>query len=523
MSDEKRRIRELEDELSRLRTLLDAPDNVMCFSLDTEYRYTAFNRAHRLFVRQKWGVDIQQGMAVPDVLGTPEEREAAIRHFDRALSGETYMLKRQYRLSHGGPEHYQNTYFPIVEDGRITGVAVFAHDITEWSEKEKEGHKYRSIFDKALEGIFRSTPQGRFIEANREMARILGYESPLDLMDSVRDISGQLYCDAEDRERVFSVLRSQGVVKDFETRMRRKDGSVIWVEFNCRSEKDTDGRTLYLEGKLTDISGKKAAQRSTELRRQQAAQADKMAALGVLVAGLAHEINNPASHLSLNLPLLRDVWRDALHLMDEFAEDHGEFLLGGLQYGEVREQLPYLMQEMIDATGRISSMVTRLKDYSRQAPVDHREPVDLNRVLDVAGTFLGHRLKSHGAELEAHPADPPVHVNGDEQRLIQVMLNLLLNACDALPESGGRITVRIGTDGSGPFVAVTDTGRGIDPADLKHIQDPFYTTRRQEGGTGLGLSISATIMHEHGGSLDFQSEPGRGTTATMRFPAALCS
>lgn len=520
MPDDHARIKELEGELRRLRTLMDAPDNVMCFSLDTSYRYIAFNRAHKLFVRQNWGVDIQTGMAVPDVLGTPEEREAAIRHFDRALSGETYMLKRQYRRSKEGPEYYQNTYFPIVEDGAITGVAVFAHDITEWSEKEREGHKYRSIFDKALEGIFRSTPQGRFIEANREMARILGYDSPEDLMESVRDISGQLYCDADDRERVFSLLRENGVVKDFETRMRRKDGSVIWVEFNCRTEKDEQGKTLFLEGKLTDISDRKAARRKTELRRQQAVQADKMAALGVLVAGLAHEINNPASHLSLNLPLLRDIWQDALHLMDEFAEEHGEFLLGGLHYAEVREQLPYLTQEMIDATGRINAMVSRLKDYSRQSPVDHREPVDLNRVVDVAMTFLRHRFDSHGADVHVKTAEPPVYVEGDEQRLIQVMLNLLRNACDALPPGAGRVDITVGEDRRGAFIAVRDSGQGIAEADLKHIQDPFYTTRRQEGGTGLGLSISATIMHEHQGRLEFASSPEKGTTAVMHFGAS---
>lgn len=515
--------RQLSRELLDLRALVDTPRNVMLFSLDLNYNYIAFNQAHREFVKHNWNLDIHPGMHVFDILADQEERAASRRNFDRVLAGESYMLRRKYRKPKGEIGFYQNTYVPLIRGGEILGAAVFAHDITEWSEREEEGKKYRAIFEKALEGIYRSTSGGRFLEANREMARILGYVSPEDLMHTVTDISQQLYCDPEDRERVFSILRRDGVVKDFETRMHRKDGSEIWVEFNARSEKDHQGRTVFIEGKLTDITARKDAERKAELRRQKMIQADKMASLGVLVAGVAHEINNPNSFLTLNLPLLRDVWSDALHVLDEYQEEHGDFVLGGLEYSELRLQMPLLLQGMIEGSERIRDIVSRLKDYSRQRPEGEREPTDLNNIVAGALAFVRHKLKSVAPGYLIRLAPDPTWVDADPQRLIQVLINLLVNACEAVSASGGQVSVQVlpgwGEDQAWVGVEIRDNGCGIDPLDLKYIQDPFFTTKREQGGTGLGLSISSAIVHEHGGRLEFESTPGHGTTARMLLPS----
>lgn len=523
------RLRELERanhaltrELHDLRALIDTPLNVMLFSFDLNYNYIAFNQAHREFVKHNWNLDIHPGMHVFDILADAEERAASRRNFDRVLAGESYILRRKYRKPRGEVGFYQNTYVPLVHGGEILGAVVFAHDITEWSEREEEGRKYRAIFEKALEGIYRSTAAGRFLEANREMARILGYDSPEDLMDSVTNIGRQLYCDPDDRERVFSIIRREGVIKDFETRMRRKDGSEIWVEFNARSEKDEEGRTVFIEGKLTDITARKDAERKAELRRQKMIQADKMASLGVLVAGVAHEINNPNSFLTLNLPLLRDIWADALHVLDDYQDEHGDFVLGGLEYSELRQQMPLLLQGMVDGSERIKDIVSRLKDYSRQRPEGEREATDLNNVVAGALAFVRHKLKQAAPGYLVRLAPEPTLVEADPQRMIQVLINLLVNACEAVPVSGGEITVQVlsrhGEDQAWAGVEVRDNGCGIDPLDLKYIQDPFFTTKREQGGTGLGLSISSAIMHDHGGRLEFSSRPGQGTTVRMLLP-----
>ncbi|WP_338084582.1 HAMP domain-containing sensor histidine kinase, partial [Desulfoprunum benzoelyticum] len=237
---------------------------------------------------------------------------------------------------------------------------------------------------------------------------------------------------------------------------------------------------------------------------------------------MAHEINNPNSFLTLNLPLLRDVWTDALHVLDDYQEEHGDFVLGGLEYSELRQQLPLVLQGMVDGSERIKDIVSRLKDYSRQRPEGEREPTDVNNVVTGALAFVRHKLKSAAPGYLARMAPEPVLVEADLQRLIQVLINLLVNACEAVPAAGGEITVQclsgFGEDKAWAGVEVRDNGCGIPAHDLKYIKDPFFTTKREMGGTGLGLSISSAIMHDHGGRLEFSSQPGQGTVVRMLLP-----
>ena len=509
----------LRREIKQLRALIDAPRNLMQFSFDPGYRYITYNQAHYEFVKHNWGVTICPGMNILDIFANEQERESARGHFDRVLGGESYILKREYKRRKGETSFYENTYVPVIENGVITAGSVSAHDITEWNEIEAQGRKYRAIFDKALEGIFRSTAKGRFIEANREMARILGYSSPIELMESITDISTQLYCDPVERDTVMAILRDQELVKDFETRMFRKDGTSIWVEFNARCEKDDEGHTIYVEGKLTDISARK----KNERRRQQMMQAEKMASLGVLVAGVAHEINNPNSYLTLNLPTLRDVWNDAQEILDEYSDEHGDFVLGGLEYSELREQFPYLLSEMIEGAGRIKDIVSQLKDYSRQDSEDVREFVELNSIVRGALTFVRHRIKNSVRHFELSlPERSPV-VEGNPQRLIQVLMNLIVNSCEAMSEDDSQLSVSVRTAKDGDksamaMIIVKDNGHGIPEENLRHIEDPFFTTKRDSGGTGLGLSISSSIIKKNNGSLEFSSPAEGGTVAVMKLP-----
>lgn len=283
-------------------------------------------------------------------------------------------------------------------------------------------------------------------------------------------------------------------------------------------------RTAQLEALVQQLQGeiqaREEAQRQASLREQQLRQADKMVSLGILVSGVAHEINNPNGLIALNLGLLAEVWEKAIPVLDEYLAEHGDFSLGPMNYSELRDQLPLFLSDAAAGSERIRSIVDDLKGFSRQSDERVDQPVDLNQVVQSSINLVSSHLKKATQHFSADLAVDVPTVRGNGRRLEQVLINLLLNACDALESSAGAIRIGTGQSPDGrAVIEVADTGRGIREEDLPRIMDPFFTTRRTAGGTGLGLSVSAGIIEEHGGELKFESEPGKGTTARILLPA----
>jgi polar amino acid transport system substrate-binding protein len=266
---------------------------------------------------------------------------------------------------------------------------------------------------------------------------------------------------------------------------------------------------------------RQVAQRTAalEAQQQQLVHAHKLAALGTLAAGLAHEVNNPVGTILLDVPIVKAAMDDALAAIDASGPDAG-LTLAGLPYQRMRQQLPALLDEMQAGARRVKHLVGDLKDYARREDAPPLEPVDLNAVAESALRLVKRQLQEATGRFEAAlaPGLPPARASA--RRIEQVVVNLLLNACEALPDPGRAI--RLSTRRAGPelVLEVSDEGTGIQPEDLARITDPFFTTKRERGGTGLGLSISASIVKAHGGSLAFRSAPGQGTTATLTLPAA---
>lgn len=284
-------------------------------------------------------------------------------------------------------------------------------------------------------------------------------------------------------------------------------------------------RTGQLEASVlqlqAEIGAREEAQRQASLREQQLRQADKMVSLGILVSGVAHEINNPNGLIALNLALIAEAWEKALPVLDTYYQEHGDFSLGPMNYSELRDQLPLMLADTVAGSDRIKAIVEDLKGFSRQSEERLDDEVDVNQVVQSSINLVSTHVKRATRDLivELAPALPRVKGNG--RRLEQVVINLLLNACDAL--EGMDDTIRVSTSLAANrlvVIEVTDTGRGIAEADLPRILDPFFTTRRAAGGTGLGLSVSAGIIAEHGGQLTFESEKGVGTTARISLPAS---
>ncbi len=276
----------------------------------------------------------------------------------------------------------------------------------------------------------------------------------------------------------------------------------------------------FIVGVIRDITERKRLEEERQIQQQQMAQAGKMIALGTLVSGVAHEINNPNSFITMNAPLLQRVWTASAPILESHFQQHGDFDLGYAPYSELKAEIPRLFEDILTGARRIEAIVRNLKDFVRQTPAEDIKPAYLNTVVAGALMLVGHTLRKHTRHLatELDPQLPAILCNS--QRIEQVLINLLINAGEALPDPTRGITVRTRRAPSGDevIVEVCDEGIGIPPEVLPRILDPFFTTKRDRGGTGMGLSVSAGIVRDHGGRLEFESEPGRGTTVRVVLP-----
>jgi polar amino acid transport system substrate-binding protein len=269
-----------------------------------------------------------------------------------------------------------------------------------------------------------------------------------------------------------------------------------------------------------EVAERKVALEELRLQQDRLVQADKLASLGILVSGVAHEINNPNGLMLLNLPILRDVYVDALEALEERYRREGDFLLGGVSYARMRDEVPQMLAEMVHASQRIKRIVEDLKDFARPDVAVSMEPFDLNGVVQAAVRLVDPSLRKATTNFTASYDDQLPLVCGNQVRIEQVLVNLLINACQSLPASDRAIELTTAHDLAAGAVVVTirDEGVGIPAEHIPHLTDPFFTTKRESGGTGLGLSISAGIVKEHGGEISFHSPPAGGTLVRLTLP-----
>ncbi len=286
-------------------------------------------------------------------------------------------------------------------------------------------------------------------------------------------------------------------------------GSMLWTHF---LRKQVAQRTASLSQALDELSR----------NQRQLVQADKMAALGILVSGVAHEINNPNGLILLNIPILRKVHADVSRLLDGLREREGEFTLGGIAYTRMRQEIPKMLEEMQEGALRIKRIVNDLKDFARREEGAGKALIDVGDASRKAVRLVEATIRKHTDHFTADYEEDLPLVWGNSQRIEQVVVNLVLNACQALPDKSRGIAVTTRHDAARGLVVlcVRDEGSGIAPEHLPHLTDPFFTTKRDAGGTGLGLSVSAGIAKEHGGALVFESSPGQFTLACLELPVA---
>ncbi len=293
-------------------------------------------------------------------------------------------------------------------------------------------------------------------------------------------------------------------------------GTVIWSR---TLQRKVAQRTAELANEAAE---RKRALEELRRHQDQLVQADKMAAMGFLVSGVAHEVNNPTGLILLNTPVISEAYADADAILEEHYRAHGDFMLGGIPYSRMRHKIPQMLEDIQEGAKRIKRIVEDLKDFSRRSDDLPSEAVEINAVVKMAVRLVETSIGKATQQFSVIYGDGLPAVRGHAQRIEQVIVNLILNACQALPGPQRGIALETGCtpDRRAVWVRVRDEGDGIAPEHLGHLTDPFFTTKRESGGTGLGLSVSAGIVEEHGGELHFESRPGVGTTVVLTLPAA---
>jgi signal transduction histidine kinase/ActR/RegA family two-component response regulator len=268
-----------------------------------------------------------------------------------------------------------------------------------------------------------------------------------------------------------------------------------------------------------------SALRKTELAladaERQLQQAQKMEVLGTLVAGVAHEINNPLNLMLYNLPLLQKTWADLLPVLTAHRRCAPEKKFGGFTYDFLQENLAQLIADMEMAAQRMAKIVSDLKNFSRQSNLSDLGPLDINTAVRNALRLAQSTLRKAGVAVHLELAEKLPEIKGSLHHFEQVVLNLVINAAQAIERAGGEIVVRTGVafnDGR-VWVQVADNGRGVSPAIADRIFLPFVSDKQARGGTGLGLSVTYSLVKAHGGDLSFEDRPGGGTIFTVRLPS----
>jgi PAS domain S-box-containing protein len=327
----------------------------------------------------------------------------------------------------------------------------------------------------------------------------------------------------DDRLRIVTAVQTEHAkgMHRYSYRFRIMDDSYRWFSDYWRIAQVPAGSTSYIVGAWQDVTEDKRIRQEGELRLQQMIQTHKLTALGEVVAGVAHEINNPVSFIAYNVPILEDIWNTVDNILSQSSVHHPDWEKKGLCYEDIRGNMREIIQAFKIGANRISRVVTSLKEFSRSDETTQKKLVSVPDVIAGALVIVGAQVRRTVSRIDQEIAEKVPPVPGHFQKIEQVIANLLINAHQAIPSGQkGFITIRCRYIKrlKSVVVDIEDNGKGIDRKVMDHIFDPFFTTRRELDGTGLGLSISYGLIKEHHGLISVLSRPGHGSRFSIYLP-----
>jgi PAS domain S-box-containing protein len=444
-------------------------------------------------------VDELHNMTVSDIDPNFPQR-LWVEYWENLQRHRTVTVESQHRAKDGRliPVEIVTNYMEF--DGSEYAVAL-ARDITERKRVEntlvRSEANYRALVEHANYGIYRSSPEGRFLSVNPALVEILGYESQAELtqVSMERDI----YADPDERSRLVAEYRRRGRIEGVDVAWKRKDGRVITVHLSGRPIHNEIGELEGFEMFVEDVTERRTLE--AQLR-----QAQKMEAIGQLTGGIAHDFNNLLSVITLNAQMV-----------------------AGAFESQQNDLLPEV-QDIQDAARKAATMTRQLLGFSRHADLQ-MVPTDLGRVVTNLSTML-RRVLPEDIRVRLAADEPVSATAADAGAVEQMLLNLATNARDAMPD-GGVLRIEVEdcdvddvirasqpwiTPGRYIRIAVRDTGVGMDEETRNRVFEPFFTTKAPGVGTGLGMAMVYGLTKQHGGYVSVTSAVGQGTTVQLYFP-----
>ncbi len=303
-------------------------------------------------------------------------------------------------------------------------------------------------------------------------------------------------------------------------------GSIVLELTNSKKELDTaeqaDLKIFFwaVALRMGEVLERKQLDADARRHREYLQQAQKMDSLGILVSGVAHEVNNPNHFIMSGAGTLLRVWDGVKDILDEHIREHGDTKIGGMSCSEVSAFAPELLQGILSGATKIKDIVQELRDFAMHRPGETSEELDLNAVVKSAVTLLSNMLRRSTNNFSLELGEGIPLLTGYYRRLEQALISIITNACQSLPDRDAfvRVATRYRPESGQVEVEVADSGHGIPAEIMNHVTDPFFTTRRTAGGRGLGLSIAASIVREHEGVLEIESTQGQGTRVRLLLP-----
>lgn len=438
----------------------------------------------------------------------PQDQEKQKNDFDLLIKGQkqAYRSFTRLRIEDGTFRAVELAMSMIRQDenknlrvvGTITDVEERRRAERALAEAEK---KYRTIVENAAGGLYQLTPEGIFLSANPAMARILGYNSPEEMLRVVKNANGIVYPDPAGRENLNQTLVNQEQVFGYESKVMQKDGNKIWVRENIRVVKDDQQNVIYFEGSMEDITKRKEADIALMEAKIQSDMASR--AKTEFIANMSHELRTP------------------LNAIIGFSDIMKNEVMGPLGQDAYKEYVTDINKSGTGLLKIINEILDISKIESGNRDLNESE-FDLDSVLRSCVDLYDSRIKEKDISLMDQTKDMPFMV-GEELSIKQVLGNVYANAVKYTPD-GGRITMFTNYDMDGTFrLSITDTGVGMNITEVQKALSPFgqldNALDRSSSGTGLGLPLSKAIMDVHDGRLEILSEKSIGTTVTLVFPS----